>query len=112
MGNGVGTADVFGHRDRTSIVGIGATDFSRRSGRSELKLAAQASMAAIEDAGLDPADIDGIVRCDHDLVQHNALAETLGVRNLTYWGSTGPGALPTTRLSGMPSALAVGISPA
>ena len=100
MGNGVVDGDVFGHRDRTAIVGIGATDFSRQSGRSELKLAAQASMAAIEDAGLDPAQIDGIVRCTSDLVEHNALAETLGVRNLTYWGSTGPGGVAPCALVG------------
>jgi acetyl-CoA acetyltransferase len=90
----------FGHRDSTAIVGIGATDFSKASGRSELKLAAQASMAALTDAGIDPADVDGIVRCDHDLVQHNALAETLGVRNLTYWGSTGPGGVAPCAMVG------------
>ncbi len=54
-------------------------------------MAIEASVAALEDAGLSGADVDGIVRCDMDNVGHTALAEALGVRNLTYWGITGPG---------------------
>ena len=80
-----------GHRDRCAIVGIGATDFSRDSGRSDLTLALQATLAALDDAGLAPADIDGIVRCDMDLVRHNDLVEALGLRDITYWGEVGPG---------------------
>ena len=45
----------FHHRDRCAIVGIGTTEFSRNSGRSDLTLAAEASLAAIADAGLTPA---------------------------------------------------------
>lgn len=37
-----------------AIVGIGATDFSKDSGRSELRLAAEAVTAALADAGLTP----------------------------------------------------------
>lgn len=81
----------FGHRDRCAVVGIGATDFSKDSGRSVLTLATQASVAAIGDAGLTPQDIDGIVRCDFDVVSHNDLANSLGVSDLTYWGACGPG---------------------
>jgi acetyl-CoA acetyltransferase len=79
------------HRDRCAIAGIGATDFSRASGRSELTLAAQASLAAIADAGLSVADIDGIVRCDMDNVRGNDLAHVLGIDDLTYIGENGPG---------------------
>jgi acetyl-CoA acetyltransferase len=79
------------HRDRCAIAGIGATDFSRNSGRSDLTLATQSSLAAIEDAGLTPADIDGIVRCDLDLVRQNDLVDTLGIPNLTYFSEVGPG---------------------
>jgi acetyl-CoA acetyltransferase len=79
------------HRDRCAIVGIGSTDFSKDSGRSDLTLATQAALAALDDAGLVPADIDGIVRCDMDLVHHNDLAESLGIPDLTYWGDVGPG---------------------
>ncbi len=81
----------FSHRDRCAIVGLGQTDYSRDSGRSDLTLATQAALAAIEDAGMTPADIDGIVRCDSDTVAHNDLADSLGIPNLTFWSQVGPG---------------------
>ena len=37
-----------------AIVGIGATEFSKASGRSELRLATEAVKAAIADAGITP----------------------------------------------------------
>jgi hypothetical protein len=85
------TTEQYTHRDRCAIVGIGATDFSRSSERSDLTLAVQAALAAIGDAGLTPKDIDGIVRCDMDTVRHNDLADALGIDELTYWGEVGPG---------------------
>ena len=38
---------------QTAIAGIGQTEFSKESGRSELQLACEAVKAAIDDAGLD-----------------------------------------------------------
>ena len=83
--------ETFGHRDKCAIVGIGATEFSRDSGRTELSLATEASLAALADAGLTAADVDGIVRCDMDNVRGNDLAHSLGVADLTYLGENGPG---------------------
>ena len=83
--------ETFTHRDRCAIVGIGATEFSRDSGRSELSLATHASLAALADAGLTAADVDGIIRCDMDNVRGNDLAHSLGIRDLTYLGENGPG---------------------
>ena len=83
--------ETFHHRDRCAISGIGWTDFSRDSGRSDLTLATQASLAAIADAGLTPRDIDGIVRCDMDLVRANDLVDSLGLTHLDYYGDAGPG---------------------
>jgi acetyl-CoA acetyltransferase len=83
--------ETFHHRDRCAISGIGATDFTRNSGRSDLTLATQASLAAIADAGLTPHDIDGIVRCDMDLVRPNDLVDALGLTRLDYFGEAGPG---------------------
>jgi len=88
------------HRDRCAIAGIGATDFSRMSGRSDLTLATQAALAAIEDAGMVPADIDGIVRSDMDSVMHNDLADSLGIPDITYWAQVGPGGVAPCAMIG------------
>lgn len=79
------------HRDRCAIVGLGNREFSRDSGRSVLSLATEASTKAIADAGLKPEDIDGIIRCDFDVVTQHDLATALGLPNLTYWSAHGPG---------------------
>lgn len=52
------------------ISGIGQSEIGRRLGRDPLRLTAEACLAAIADAGLTPADIDGIT---------------------TYPGAAGPG---------------------
>ena len=74
-------------RDRCAVVGVGNTDYSFNSGRSTLTLAAQASVAALTDAGLEPGDIDGIVRCEMDEVLHADLAATLGMSNVGFWAA-------------------------
>ena len=94
------TDEAFSHRDRCAIAGIGATDFSRNSGRSDLTLALQASLAAIDDAGLVPGDIDGIVRCDLDLVRHNDLVHGLGIGDLAYMGDVSVGGVAPCAMVG------------
>jgi acetyl-CoA acetyltransferase len=44
---------------KAAIAGIGATGFSKDSGRSELSLAVEAVLAALADAGIDPREVDG-----------------------------------------------------
>ena len=77
------------HIRDTAIVGIGQTEFSKNSGRSELQLAAEASLAAIRDAGLTPADIDGMVTFTLDPNDELDLMRCLGVRELN-WTARGP----------------------
>lgn len=89
------------HRDRCAIAGIGATDFSRDSGRSDLTLAVQATLAALADAGLEAHDIDGVVRCDMDTVRPNDLAHALGIPELTFWAETGPGGTAPPAMIGL-----------
>lgn len=70
------------------IVGIGATEFSKESGRSELQLAAEASLAAIRDAGLQPSAIDGMITFIQDTTDPLDLARCLGVRELRHAAQT------------------------
>ncbi|GAA0417437.1 lipid-transfer protein [Acrocarpospora corrugata] len=69
----------------TALAGIGATEFSKNSGRSELQLAAEAVFAALDDAGLAPADVDGLVTYTQDSNQEIALAREVGIGDLTYF---------------------------
>jgi acetyl-CoA acetyltransferase len=52
-------ANGFSFPGKTAIAGIGQTEFSKNSGRSEMRLAVEAISAALADAGLQPADVDG-----------------------------------------------------
>ena len=49
-----------GFASRAAIAGIGHTEFSKNSGRSELRLAVEAALAALADAGLEARDVDGM----------------------------------------------------
>jgi acetyl-CoA acetyltransferase len=71
-------------RGVAAIAGIGQTDFSKSSGRSELQLAVEASLAALADAGLTVEDVDGMVTFTIDPTEDNELMRTLGVPELSY----------------------------
>jgi len=70
----------------TAIAGIGATEFSKDSGRSELSLAVEAVAAALADAGIDPRDVDGMVTYTADTNPDIDIARALGMGDLTYLG--------------------------
>ena len=70
--------------DKVAIAGIGATEFSKNSGRSETQLAAECIKAALDDAGLVPADVDGMVTFTIDNNEDVALIRNLGVPALRY----------------------------
>ena len=67
-----------------AIAGIGATEFSKESGRSELQLAAECSKAALDDAGIHPSEVDGMVTFTIDNSDEIGLARCLGVKDLAY----------------------------
>ena len=72
--------------DKAAIVGIGSTEFSKNSGRSELSLAIEAVKAALDDAGLKPADVDGMVTFTMDTNEEIEIARALGCDELTFYG--------------------------
>ena len=74
-----------------AIVGIGATEFSKDSGRSELQLAAEAVKDALADAGLQPSDVDGLVTFTMDANAEVAVARELGIPSLSFFSRVGYG---------------------
>jgi acetyl-CoA acetyltransferase len=69
----------------TAIVGIGATEFSKDSGRSELRLAAEAVKAALDDAGIDPSDVGGLTTFTMDANEEIEVARTLGMGDISFF---------------------------
>ncbi|MFI1103358.1 lipid-transfer protein [Streptomyces melanogenes] len=70
---------------KAAIVGIGATEFSKDSGRSELKLAVEAVRAALDDAGLTPDDVDGMVTFTMDTSPEITVAQAAGIGELSFF---------------------------
>ena len=70
---------------RTAVVGIGATEFSKCSGRSTLRLAVECSDAAIRDAGLRPGQIDGMVLFTVEDNHEIDVARSLGIKELRHF---------------------------
>ena len=84
-------------RGRVAVVGIGETEYYRHgaSPDPEFKLALKAILAACEDAGLDPREIDGFSSYSDDRSEASRLAAALGTRRLRtatmQWGGGGGG---------------------
>jgi acetyl-CoA acetyltransferase len=78
-------------RDRACIAGIGHTDYSKDSGRSEMQLACEAIGAALEDAGLAPGDLDGITKFTMDNNDPIEIARNLGLPELRFFAEVAYG---------------------
>ncbi len=67
-----------------SIVGIGATEFSRRAGRTELQLACESITAAVADAGISIGEVDGLVSYTVDPVDETELVRSVGLQEINF----------------------------
>jgi acetyl-CoA acetyltransferase len=70
---------------RAAIAGIGQTEFSKESGRTELQLACEAIQAALADAGVAAADVDGLVTFTMDTSEEMEVARNLGIREVSMF---------------------------
>jgi len=68
---------------RVAVTGIGATEFSKASGRSELSLATEAVDAALRDAGVEASEVQGTVTYSSDTNPDIDIARALGIGELT-----------------------------
>jgi len=75
-------------KDRAAIVGIGATEFSKDSGRSELRLAVEAVKAALDDAGIHPREVDGMATFTMDNNPEIEVNRSLGGGDLRFFSRT------------------------
>ncbi len=73
-------------RNKAAIVGIGQTEFSKDSGRSTLHMALEAILQALADAGLEPKEVDGIVKmgANNDVFEIDLL-RSLNLPNLRFF---------------------------
>jgi acetyl-CoA acetyltransferase len=79
-------------RNRAAIVGVGETEFSKNSGRSTLRMALETIMEALDDAGLEPSDIDGVVKMSANRdIDETDLSRALGLPNLRFFAEVAYG---------------------
>jgi acetyl-CoA acetyltransferase len=78
-------------KDRTAIVGIAQTRFGKGLEDSELSLACQAISAALDDAGIAPREVDGLVAFSMEDGREVEVARNLGLGDVTFFGQVGYG---------------------
>ncbi len=94
----------------TAIVGVGETDYTRGGDRHVCDLILDAAMEAIGDAGLTPADIDGVIP-PPGYMSTEEIAAHLGVPDVSYHVSVlMGGASPTASLQTASMAIACGLA--
>lgn len=71
--------------NKAAIAGIGQTAYSKRSGKSELALACEAVSNAIDDAGIEPAEVDGLVTFTLESSDEVEVARAVGCGDLTMF---------------------------
>jgi acetyl-CoA acetyltransferase len=97
-------------KDKACIVGVGETPYTRGTNRSQLSQILHATAAALDDAGLKPHDIDGMVLpMPMPTVEH--LAANLGIPDLRYTASSNiGGAAPVAAVQTAAMAVALGVA--
>ena len=80
--------------NRVAIVGVGYSTVGRRTGLSLEQLTAQAGVAAMADAGITAADIDGVAvhSFPHQFVAATQTADVLGIPDLAWYSGSVDGA--------------------
>lgn len=74
--------------NRIALTGVGETPFLRKGEESPLRMMARASLAAIADAGLDPADIDGYICNKYTGVSSEEIAYAIGAGEKQFSATT------------------------
>ncbi|HEM47006.1 MAG TPA: lipid-transfer protein, partial [Alphaproteobacteria bacterium] len=78
-------------KDRVAIVGIGETDFAKKLEPSEKSLALTAILAALDDAGIAPEEVDGLASYTLESTDEVEIAKNIGAGDVTWFGQVGYG---------------------
>jgi acetyl-CoA acetyltransferase len=78
-------------KDRTAIAGIGSTAFAKQLPQSELRLACEAIVAALADAGIDPSEVDGLSSYTMEPFAEVEVARNVGMGDITWFSQVGYG---------------------
>jgi len=88
-------------KDRYCIVGVGETEYSRNSGRTTRAMAVEAIKKAMDNAGLGPKDVDGMMSYQsNDSTPSLIVGPDLGIR-LNFWMDVVGGGSSTEALIGL-----------
>jgi len=78
-------------QDATAIVGIGQTAWGKGVEDAELVLALRAIEAALDDAGIDPSEVDGLSSYTLETSDEVDIARNLGLGDITWFSQVGYG---------------------
>src|SRR3954464_7907781 len=78
-------------RDRTAVVGLGQTAFAKALPETETRMAVTAIKAALEDAGIDPGEVDGLASYTLERDVEVEVAKNLGLGDITWFSQIGYG---------------------
>jgi acetyl-CoA acetyltransferase len=77
--------------DKTAVVGIGQTAFGKGLPDTELSLACQAIALALDDAGIEPAEVDGLASYTLEPYREVDVARAVGLGDITFFAQVGFG---------------------
>jgi acetyl-CoA acetyltransferase len=80
-----------GIKDRTAVVGIGQTAFGKGLADTELSLACQAVALALDDAGIDASEVDGVASFTMEPNREVEVARGVGLGDITFFSQVGYG---------------------
>ncbi|MGN5379124.1 hypothetical protein ACQ4WX_22515 [Streptomyces lasalocidi] len=80
-----------GLKDATAVVGIGQTSFARHLPEDEKTLACRAVLAALDDAGIAPGEVDALASYTMEETDEVELAKAVGFGDLTFFSKVGYG---------------------
>lgn len=71
-------------KDKVAIIGIGQTKVGKLLAESEQQLACTAIKMALDDAGIDPSEVDGLSSFSIETTSHEEIARDLGMGDVNF----------------------------